>query len=98
MEQIKRISLKFMDLVFSPLTLLSALWLKFVRKRIVRFWSNDSIISKSIFIKVGVFPIIDHYYEPLFNHKKIKHSLRDDRKLSGIDFNLPEQLSLLKKF
>lgn len=94
----KRIALLFLDIVFSPLTLISALWLKFVRRGIVRLWDNDSLISKAIFLKVGVFPILDHYYEPLFNHKRLKRSLRDDRKISGIDLNAIEQLSLLTKF
>lgn len=64
----------------------------------MRFWNNDSLISKFIFNKIGVFPILDHYYEPLFNIKRLTHSLSEDRQLNGIDFNLPEQFSLLKKF
>lgn len=88
----------FLDIVFSPLTLISAIWLKFIRKRIVRFWDNDSVISKTIFNKIGMFPILDHYYEPRFNYKNLKYSLSADRQLSGIDFNVSEQLSFLKKF
>lgn len=98
MNQLRSLLFKVIDLTFSPLTLISAVWLRFIRKRIVLFWSNDSLISKIIFIKIGVFPIIDHYYEPLFNYKRLKHSSREDRQLNGIDFNLSEQLSLLKKF
>ncbi|MCK4663287.1 MAG: class I SAM-dependent methyltransferase [Bacteroidales bacterium] len=98
MKHLKIILLKFLDLVFSPLTLISSIWLRFIRRRLVKFWGNDSIISKIIFTKIGVFPIIDHYYEPLFNHKRLKYSLRLDRQLNGIDFNISEQLSLLKKF
>jgi len=94
----KKIILWIVDLLFSPLTLLSALWLKFVRRRIVTLWTDDSLVSKQIFIKVGVFPIIDHYFEPSFNYKKLKHSLRDDREISGINFNVLEQLALLKQF
>lgn len=94
----KKIILWIIDLLFSPLTLLSALWLKFVRRRIVTLWADDSLVSKQIFIKVGVFPIIDHYFEPLFNYKKLKHSLRDDREISGINLNVLEQLALLKQF
>lgn len=98
MKTFKTFLLNILDLVFSPLTLISAIWLKFIRRRIVRFWDNDSMISKTIFLKIGIFPIIDHYYEPLFNPKRLKHSYGKDRQLNGIDFNLQEQLSLLKKF
>lgn len=49
-------------------------------------------------MKVGVFPIQDHYYEPLFNPGNLKYSLRKDRNLPGIDLNISEQLDLLKLF
>lgn len=90
--------IKFIDLVFSPLTFLSAVWLKFIRRKIVKFWSNDSLLSKKIFAKVGMFPIVDHYYEPLFNFQKLKYSLRKDRQLPGIDFNIKEQLEFISTF
>lgn len=97
-NQIKSILLKIIDVLFSLLTLISAIWLKFLRKRIVRYWDNDSLINKYIFNKIGVNPITDHYYEPLFDYKRLKHSLSEDRLFNGIDFNLTEQLSILKKF
>jgi predicted O-methyltransferase YrrM len=55
-------------------------------------------ISKGIFKMVGVFPIIDHYYEPLFNNKHLKQPLNRDRSLPGINWNDQEQLSLLNRF
>lgn len=54
--------------------------------------------TKRILLKVGVFPILDHYYEPLFNHKHLRYSLRLNRSLPGIDFNDNEQLEILEKF
>jgi hypothetical protein len=47
---------------------------------------------------IGVWPIIDHYYEPLFNPKHLRYSLRKERFLPGINFNDSEQLEILKKF
>jgi hypothetical protein len=44
---------------------------------------------------VGVFPIRRHYYDPLFDFNQLKYPLDHDRALPGIDWNLPEQLSLL---
>jgi len=54
--------------------------------------------SKKVFMKVGVFPVRDHYYEPFFNPKHLRFSLRKDRELPGIDFNDHEQLQLLSRF
>jgi len=98
MNTLKKNFKKILDILFSPLTLISALWLRFIRQSIVKFWEDDSLVSKAIFNKVGVFPVLDHYYEPRFNYKKLKFSLRDDRQLTGIDFNVSEQLLLLGKF
>lgn len=47
---------------------------------------------------VGILPIRDHYYEPLFQPKYLSHSLRDDRVLPGINLNTGEQLEILTKF
>jgi hypothetical protein len=97
---IKYLSIKYalIDLLISPLTLISAKCLKYIRKNIYGFTSNRSIISKKIFNKVGVFPILDHYYEPLFNQERLRHSLRTDRELKAINFNTSEQLSILESF
>jgi predicted O-methyltransferase YrrM len=56
-------------------------------------------VSKKIFEKVGVFPINDHYFEPLFNTSKhITVPLSKDRNLPGIDMNVDEQLEILASF
>ena len=54
--------------------------------------------SKRVFNTIGVYPILDHYYEPLFNTTKLKKPLSQDRFLPGIDFNIEEQLSVLEQF
>lgn len=55
-------------------------------------------VSRRIFDAVGVYPILDHYYEPLFKKSRVTKSLREDRVLPGIDFNEEEQLAILDKF
>ncbi len=47
--------------------------------------------------KIGIFPIIDHYYDPQFkfSSKEIK-SLNSNRKLPAINFNIKKQLNFLK--
>lgn len=59
-------------------------------KRLPRTWKMMQ--------KVGVFPILDHYYEPLFKTHTLKKSLREDRDLPGIDMNINGQLHLLAQF
>ena len=86
------------DFLFIPITIISSIWLKVIRTYNVGLFGTISQFSKIIFNKIGVFPITDNYYEPFFQTSKLKQSLRDDRKLSGINFNEAAQLELLKKF
>jgi len=45
--------------------------------------------------KIGVFPIRNHYYEPLFDDRHLTDSLNKPRVLPGIDFDVQSQLRLL---
>ncbi len=45
---------------------------------------------------MGLYPIVDRYYEPLFNHRNLRHPLSDDRRLPGIDLNEAAQLEFLR--
>jgi hypothetical protein len=83
-----------MDILLVIVTTASAIWLKSIRKVGV----HRMKVSKWLFTKIGVFPIRNHYYEPLFNTSHLTKSLRDDRTLPGIDFNLQEQLTILSQF
>lgn len=89
----RNILIRILDVIFVPLTFISAYWFRSCRKYLAL-----SPISKKIFYKVGVFPILDHYYEPMFNPKHLRKSLREDRFLPAIDFNINEQLKLIEKF
>ncbi|MES2679697.1 MAG: class I SAM-dependent methyltransferase [Bacteroidota bacterium] len=85
--------LKLLIAIGAPFTFLSALWLKLVRK------VGIGKISDSIFMRLGILPVADHYYEPMINPKKhLTKPLRDDRPIKGIDFNVKEQLELLAQF
>ena len=82
------------DLAFAPFTFLAALLLKLIR----RVGVYRMAISKAIFESVGVFPIRDHYYEPMFNPRHLRRPLGEERELPGIDLNLQGQLRLLERF
>ncbi|UYP67506.1 class I SAM-dependent methyltransferase [Thalassobacter stenotrophicus] len=46
--------------------------------------------------RLGVFPLINHYYEPLFDPALLREPLSSVRTLPGIDFRLEEQLDTCK--
>lgn len=80
------------DVVLAPLVFMAALLMKVVRR--LGIWRMP--VCHGIFNRVGVYPIRDHYYEPMYNYKShLRHSLRDERKLPGIDLNEAGQLAWL---
>lgn len=79
------------DILISPAVLISAVMLKLVRRAGVR----DMPVSRAIFNRVGVFPIEDHYYEPLFNPIHLDQKFSEPRDLPAIDWNLITQLEVL---
>lgn len=94
MESLKNKIAPIIDILLAPLTYVSVVWLKVIRKISLKRMR----LSKKIFRTVGILPIKDHYYEPLFNPKHLRYSLRRDRILNGIDFNIKEQLEIIKEF
>lgn len=92
-KAVRKLAAQVVDVIISPLVFLGAYLFRFVRKHIAKLK-----LSKKLLFFVGVFPIRDHYYEPMFNPKHLRHSLRDDRSLPGIDFNDEKQLEILRSF
>ena len=86
---LKKIILIF-DLLFIPLILFSAFILKIYRKLGVNILPSSTKVLK----KIGIFPIINHYYEPLFIFSNLKKTKRN---LPGISFNINNQIELLNK-
>jgi hypothetical protein len=93
-EKFKLVIFRIMDILFAPLTWINAKFCRLLRrKRFIHF-----PISKRIFLNTGVYPILDHYYDPLFHTRRLKLPPNTDRYLPGIDFNIDEQIALLQKF
>ncbi len=86
--------LPVVDILCAPFTLLSALTFKLIR----RAGLGRMKLSKKILMTIGVFPIRDHYFEPLFNPTQLTAPLDLDRQLPAIDLNVEKQLSLLREF
>jgi predicted O-methyltransferase YrrM len=86
--------LRVIDTVLVPLTALSGAWLKFVRRADV----SRMPVSRRTLRRIGVFPVRNHYYEPLIDPALLRTSLHADRTLPGIDLNTDTQLSILRRF
>lgn len=82
------------DFLVTPFVYPSAWLLKMVRRAGVHRLPH----SKKALMRVGVFPIRDHYYEPQFDYRKIKQPFSKDRTLPGIDWNTSDQLKMLDMF
>ena len=82
------------DAVLAPFVLPAAVVLKVVR----RIGTQRLPVCKNTLRAVGVFPIRNHYYEPLFDVRALRRPLDEKRILPGIDWNLDAQLTLLDSF
>jgi hypothetical protein len=67
-------------------------------KKIKNIGIQNLPLCKKALLYVGIYPITDHYYEPLFHPKYIRHPLSENRTLPGIDWNTDEQLKMLTNF
>lgn len=81
------------DFIFLPIVLVASLALKLVR----RFGVERLPRTRWLFRAVGIFPIRNHYYEPLFDSTALTRPLEEDRVLPGLDLNIGQQLDLLEK-
>lgn len=79
------------DFFLVPIVYFSAIILKNIRKSGFQRFP----LCKKALMKVGVFPITNHYYEPQFDFSEIKHSFSKERNLPGINWNIEEQLGSL---
>ncbi len=82
------------DVIFVPIVFVASLVMKLVR----RFGIERLPRTRWLFRKVGIFPIRNHYYEPLFDTTVLTRPLEEDRVLPGLDLNVSQQLDLLTKF
>jgi hypothetical protein len=61
------------DLVTLPLNALAAVHFRVLR----RVGLECFPLTKGMFLRVGMFPISSHYYDPLFDFRKLTRSLRE---------------------
>jgi hypothetical protein len=94
LKQLLKKSIWAIDIIMFPFVFVAAIIMKTLRRGgIARF-----PLSKKALLSMGVYPIRDHYYEPLFNPRHLRKPLSDERQLPGVDWNVEGQLNLLKSF
>jgi hypothetical protein len=82
------------DLVLIPFVYPAAWLLKKIRGAGVHHLPH----CKNTLIKVGVFPIKNHYFEPQFDYRTLKQEFSQNRNLPGINWNITGQLEFLERF
>ncbi len=87
----KAILFRLYDLLFFPLTVISAFQMWLLR----RYGIANFPFAKKYLFHQGVFPIRRHFYEPLFHPDDLPLSFADERALPGIELNVEIQLERL---
>ena len=82
------------DACLLPFTVPAAALMAFLRRRGLQKFPR----CRAALWRAGVHPLIDHYYEPLFQPAQLLGPLNHSRRLPGIDWHINEQLALLRTF
>ena len=94
MKKLIKAALPVVDLCLTPFVLPAAIVMKLLRRTGVERFP----VCRKVLASVGVFPIANHYYEPLTDFGLLIQPLDQQRRLPGIEMNTEEQLALLKQF
>jgi len=81
-----------LDVVLAPAVWAAAQTLLLVRRMTPRHAPN----SFRIMDRVGVYPLVDHYYEPMINPRHLRHPMSQPRDLPGLPIDLPAAMDLLR--
>lgn len=95
MKRLIKTILLFIDFFLVSLLYPSAWFLKIIR----RIGLHRLPLCKKGLLNVGVYPLIDQYYEPQFDMRELDSTVFSEiRTLPGINWNIKEQLDILEKF
>ena len=97
MLRMKKFAIKALmlaDAALFPFVCSAALLLKLIRFVGVHYLP----LSKKALLQIGVFPIGNDYYEPMFDARHLRYPLSQERDLQGIDWNVTQQLEMLDGF
>lgn len=86
--------LRVAEILLLPLTIFGGWWLGITR----RYGTGKLPLTRAALLRIGVFVIRDHYYEPQFKFGPGPSSEWQERTLPGVDLNAKGQLDLLRSF
>ncbi len=86
-----------LDIILIPFVFLSGILFYIIRLIDINHLENMKI-TKKILLWIGVYPVLDHFYDPLTHPKSLKHPLNKARNLPGFDLNDKIQLEILDQF
>ncbi len=89
--------LMLLDIILIPFIFLSGIIFYIIRLIDINHLESMEI-TKKILRWIGVYPVLNHFYDPLPNPETFRHTLDKERKLPGVDFNINLQLEILDKF
>jgi hypothetical protein len=84
-------ALPAVDVLMAVFIFPAAWLLRFVRANGV----YNFVSVQRVLLRLGVFPIVNHYYEPCFDFRLVKRGCDEPRDLPGISWNVSGQLDLL---
>jgi len=93
-NRIIQLAVRVADVALAPFTALAAALLWAVRRAGVARMP----VSRRVLRAIGVFPVIDHYYEPRFDYRALRQPLAQNRDLPGIDWDATGQFAMLEQF
>ncbi len=88
---------KYMMRILDALLVLPVIPAALILKLVRRLRVENLPLAKRVLCRVGVFPLIDHYYEPMFDYRNFPHDFDAARTLPGLDLNVSGQFELLEK-
>lgn len=78
------------DFLLAPLTLIAIVWF-----RIIRYWGIKNLkISQALFLRLGMLPVVNHYYEPMIDYRKLPTTMPKNH----LRFDGPTQLKFIEDF
>ncbi len=92
MATIKQIRRTIVDFIIAILAFPSGV----VLRRARRAWAYMPMTRK-VLRTVGVFPVRQHFYEPVIFAEDLRRPLSQERAIPGLDLNVQEQLDLFKQ-
>jgi len=88
--------IRIADIILIPFVVIAWVYFKLIRLHGINMFLSRMPLTKKILLRIWIFPISTHYYDPLFNHSET--NFNNERNLAWIDFSIKWQLELLNSF